>query len=319
MRRANSVAAALLILGCGLATAQESPQLAEALAAHDRHDYELAFNLFLPLAEAGNSTAQSKIAHMYYWGEGRPTDYEKHFEWSLRSAEEGNPTGQFDVATDYYAGRGVAKDEKAGFKWTVRAAAAGDDYAPLALAIRHLNGIGATLDVERGKRYLEQAVDLNEPRALLLAATAHLFGEFGFPVDFDKGLELLKRAAEHHHAGAQMSYGIHLLGQAQSDTELSEAIKWLTLSAMAGCEKAIFLLAPLQAGVGLREEIVERGTGLAEQWLAAQPARAPHDHRDYKTEFCNTAPVINALTTPREDGGSETVFIAHRQDGSLPL
>lgn len=317
MRLASVVPAAVMIIGCGITAAQDDPKLAEALAAHDNHKYELAFELLLPLAEAGNSTAQSKIAHMYYWGEGRPKDDKEHFEWSLRSAQAGNPIGQFDVATDYYAGRGVAKDEKTGFKWTFAAAAGGDNYAQLALAIRHLNGFGARLDLELGKRYLAKAVDQDEPRALVLLATAHIFGEFGFPVNLDTGIGFLKRAAEFHHAGAQMSYGLHLLGTAQSEADLAEGLKWLNLSAIAGCEKAITVLASLQAGVS--RQVFDRGTSMAGLWLATQPARAPHDHRDYKAEFCSTAPVIDALVTPRRDDGSETVLLAHKQNSSLPL
>lgn len=317
MRIVLAVLSALLFVQTVHSTAQDLSNYEAGISALNNHDYDLAFDLLLPLAEAGNSDAQSKIAHMYYWGEGRAPDYAEHFRWSLRSAEAGNPTGQFDVATDYYSGRGVAQDIKAGLKWTTLAAEGGDDYAQLALGIRYLNGLGVSLDLERGKHYLAQAAEQNEPRALMLTASAHIFGEFGFAADFDKGIGFLKRAAEHHHAGAQLSYGMHLLNKAQSEAELSEGLKWLTLSAMVGCEKAISALVPLRANVS--DSVAERATELADQWLVAQPARAPHDHRDYKQAFCSTAPIVNALTATRGEDGSEAVLHAHTQNGPLPL
>lgn len=269
---------------------------AEGLLALNSHDYELAFDILLPLAEQGHSDAQSKIAHMYYWGEGREPDYVQHFEWSLRSAHAGNPIGQFDVATDYSAGRGVAMDVKAAVHWTVLAAKGGDDYAPLALAVRFLFGEGVAPNLKRGKYYLNLAIERNEPRAMMMAAENYLHGIRGFEQNPSKGLELIRRAAEHQHAGAQLSLGRHLMNSATTKEEAAQATKWVILSQMAGCERAHETLDVIWAMHG--SDIIDHATRLAEEWLETTTPRSPHDHRNYRTMFCDTAPILNAWQSP---------------------
>lgn len=269
---------------------------AEGLLALNSHDYELAFDILLPLAEQGHSDAQSKIAHMYYWGEGREPDYVQHFEWSLRSAQAGNPIGQFDVATDYFTGRGVARNEKAALKWTILAADGGDEYAQYALGVMYLTGDHVEVDLKRGRHYLDLALEQNEPRALVFSGGNYIFGRFGLSVDPTKGFELIGRAAEHNHSGAQLAYGLHQIGLARDEEDLVQAAKWLFLSEIAGCERASNSLAPLRASID--PAVVKQAKDLAEEWLARVPSRAPHDHRDYKALFCEAAPIVNAWRTP---------------------
>ena len=283
----------------------------QGLLALDQNDYDAAYNILLPLAQEGHSGAQSKIAHMYYWGEGREPDYTQHFEWSLRAAQAGNPIGQFDVATDYFTGRGVAKNEKAALKWTILAADGGDEYAQYALGVMYLTGDHVEIDRERGQHYLDLALAQNEPRALVFAGGNYIFGRLGFSADPAKGFELIGRAAEHNHSGAQLAYGLHRIGLARDEEELAQAAMWLFLSEMAGCERASNSLAPLRTSIA--PAAVSRAQDLAEEWLARVPSRAPHDHRDYKALFCETAPIVSAWH--RTVGGQDASVVRILPDG----
>mgnify|MGYP000530346215 CR=1 FL=1 len=309
----TSLAAAFLLqsiwLGAGVHALAESETAstredlyAQGLLALNSHDYELAFDILLPLAEQGHSDAQSKIAHMYYWGEGREPDYVQHFEWSLRSAQAGNPIGQFDVASDYFVGRGVARNAKAGVKWITLSADGGDEYAQVALGVMHLTGDHVETDLKRGHRYLNLALEQNEPRALVFAAGNYWFGRFGVEVDRDRGLELIQRAAEHNHSGAQLTYGVHLLGEARSQEDIANAGKWLFLADMAGCERASESLALLRGSAP--PSAIFQAMSLADEWMALAPQRAPHDHRDYKVLFCDPGPILNAVRLPEAGSGA---------------
>ena len=58
--------------------------------AHERGDYETAFEEFLPLAEQGDAWPQILLGAMYYFGEGVEKDYAEAMKWYLLAAEQGH-------------------------------------------------------------------------------------------------------------------------------------------------------------------------------------------------------------------------------------
>ena len=61
----------------------------EGFAAFERGDYETAFREWLPLAEAGNATAQYNLGLLYDKGQGVPQDDQEALRWWRKAAEQG--------------------------------------------------------------------------------------------------------------------------------------------------------------------------------------------------------------------------------------
>jgi tetratricopeptide (TPR) repeat protein len=97
------------------------------LDAYNRKDYIIAFNKLKPLAERGNSTAQSMLGTLYYEGTGVIQNYGESFRWRKLAAEQGEPTAQAALGALYYMGRGVSKNNIQAHKWFTLAANNGSE------------------------------------------------------------------------------------------------------------------------------------------------------------------------------------------------
>ena len=70
----------------------------DGMDAHKRKDYKEAFRLFLPLAEQGNTQAQSNLGLMYDKGQGVPQDDKEAVKWWRLSAEQRNERAQYNLS-----------------------------------------------------------------------------------------------------------------------------------------------------------------------------------------------------------------------------
>ncbi len=61
----------------------------EGLKAFESKDYQNAYKLLKPMAEAGNSEAQCILANMYHLGMGRDKDTFQAIYWYKRASENG--------------------------------------------------------------------------------------------------------------------------------------------------------------------------------------------------------------------------------------
>ena len=89
----------------------------EGWNAYKNKDYKKAYNLWLPLAEQGNVTAQYNLGHMYEKGKGVPQDYKEAVRLYRLSAEQGDEDAQFKLGVCYGMGRGVPKDFALAHMW----------------------------------------------------------------------------------------------------------------------------------------------------------------------------------------------------------
>lgn len=80
-------------------------------------DYSEAARQFIPLAEAGNSEAQSYLGSLYYVGSGVEQDLGKSYEWYRKAAEQGNQDAQYSIGNMYLLGEGVEQSNAEAAKW----------------------------------------------------------------------------------------------------------------------------------------------------------------------------------------------------------
>jgi|GEM_PF-1760512 len=118
--------------------------LEEGKKAYRDGDYARAFEEFLPVATAGDTTVQNQIAAMYYTGQGVPQDYAKAAEWFKKAASAGSPEGQYCLGKLYFHGQGVPQNLEDAAKWLTEAGLAGKGGAQYLLATLYLYGKGVS-------------------------------------------------------------------------------------------------------------------------------------------------------------------------------
>jgi len=102
-------------------TAQDCRARGGELLLYDRASYSAALAVWLPLAEDGDSEAQSIVGEIYERGLAGEPNYQAAVEWYRRAAEQGYARAQFNLGTLYEQGLGVPADPLAALNWYRRA------------------------------------------------------------------------------------------------------------------------------------------------------------------------------------------------------
>ncbi len=74
------------------------------------NDYDEALKQFKPLAEAGDSEAQSHLGSLYYVGKGVTKDLNQAYNLYKKSADQGNVDAQYSVGNMFLLGEGVEQN-----------------------------------------------------------------------------------------------------------------------------------------------------------------------------------------------------------------
>ena len=85
----------------------------EAVELYNQEEYEKAFNIFLKLANNGNSDSQNSLADMYYYGEGTKKSLENANYWWEKAAIQGCPDSQCNFGYSEIESNNI----KNGLKW----------------------------------------------------------------------------------------------------------------------------------------------------------------------------------------------------------
>ncbi len=148
-----------IVVSIGLLTAS-APQpgwsqasgFAEGLAAFDGGDLRTAYEIWLPLAGAGETSAQVALAGLLEaGGPGVARDLPTAVEWYRRGARNGDAVAQMNLAEFLAQGLGVPRDQVRALAWFSLAAAQGQGWAA-----KRRNELLSSLSVEQR----EQAVRL---------------------------------------------------------------------------------------------------------------------------------------------------------------
>ena len=114
-----------IVLFAASSVLADSALFEKGASAYKRGDYETALAVFRPLAENGDSRAQSILALMYSYGEGVPVDHREAARWYRRAAEQNSNVAQFNLGMLYLEGRGVDRDTDEAILWLTKAADGG--------------------------------------------------------------------------------------------------------------------------------------------------------------------------------------------------
>ena len=97
--------------------------------AFENGDFDRSFNLWMPLAVAGETNAQNYIGIHYYLGLGVERDYLQALKWYGMAAKQGFPDAQRNLGDLYHYGRGIPRDYYTAFIWYFAASQQGNENA----------------------------------------------------------------------------------------------------------------------------------------------------------------------------------------------
>jgi uncharacterized protein len=80
-------------------------------------DFDEAVKQFRPLAEAGDSEAQSHLGSLYYVGKGVEQNVDSSFDWYKKAADQGNVDAQYSIGNMYLLGEGVEQNNQTAAEW----------------------------------------------------------------------------------------------------------------------------------------------------------------------------------------------------------
>jgi hypothetical protein len=159
-RAASRVCSAVagILMTLALAGSVSAGALEDGFAAYQDKDYVKAIQIWRPLADAGNATAQFRLGVMYIEGRGVAPDDAEGAKWFRRAAEQGEPMAQFNLGASYAEGAGVPRDDAEAARWFRRAADQGVSLAQLNLGIMYSEGRGVAKDLVEAVKWIDLAV-----------------------------------------------------------------------------------------------------------------------------------------------------------------
>ena len=126
-------------------------------AAFEKGNYEKALAIVRPLAENGDTRAQSMLARMYYRGRGVRQDHIEAVKWFRLAADQGDAVAQFNLGVMYSEGQSVPQDNAEAEKWYRLAADQGNPQAQYNLGLWYAQGDGRSPDNVRAHMWFNLA------------------------------------------------------------------------------------------------------------------------------------------------------------------
>jgi len=96
--------------------------------AYDRADYSTALRIWLPLAQAGDASAQTYVGEIYEKGLGLTADYEAAAHWYGEAVKQGYSRAQINLGNLYEKGLGVEQDKQKALNLYRSASGLGTDH-----------------------------------------------------------------------------------------------------------------------------------------------------------------------------------------------
>jgi len=125
--------------------------------AYEKGDYATAMKEFMPLAEAGQTSAQAAVGQMYFEGKGVAPDPKEAAKWLEPAAKAGNARAQFLLGKLYLSGEGVAADPAKAAALSQAAADQGLPDAQVDICALYYQGVGVAKDLPHAYLYANLA------------------------------------------------------------------------------------------------------------------------------------------------------------------
>jgi TPR repeat protein len=185
----------------------------------------------LQKAEAGDWSAQYRLATMYHAGKEAENNQEKASYWYLKAAQQDVTMAQARTGVRLIEGVGIKKDVGAGIQWLEKAANKNDGLAQLALASTYLGEFKSGLkNFEQAFSWMLKAAKTGVIPAQFEASKMYIAG-IGTDVNNNQGVYWLRKAAEGGNLSAmEVLSGAYSKGLFGLQHDLKKAEYWLEKS-----------------------------------------------------------------------------------------
>lgn len=170
--------------------------LDDGLAAYQNGNYKQAFELWKPLAEAGDADAQYNIGLLYMNGLGVEKNSRFARQLFMAAGEQGQADAQYNLGLMYYQGNTVYRSNKDAFTWWNKAAAQNHAPAQYNLGIMYAYGIWTGQDKSKALELWRASAGQGNRDAMEALVRGYENGEFGVDKDAQKAAEWKKRLAQ---------------------------------------------------------------------------------------------------------------------------
>ena len=113
----------------------DDPRVKEGFAVYKAGDFKKAYDIWLPLAEAGNAEAQFRVGRLYSFGEGRGANFEEAIKWYESAAVLGHTIAMHNLAYILKIGRKAPQNIPKAIKYYTLAAESGYVVSQFGLGI----------------------------------------------------------------------------------------------------------------------------------------------------------------------------------------
>ncbi len=228
-----------------------------ARAAHERGEYETAFNEFEAESKTGNTEAMVMLGLYYAEGHHVKKNQNKSNEWMLTAADLGDPIAMRNMAMGYKFGVGnLRKDEKKAFGWFMKAAELGDTEAEFDVALAYHYGIGANLNYIQAREWYIKAAEKNHDRAQYNLSAMYA-GGIGVDKNQPEADKWLKMAAENNNHEALFTLGLINHQGRDAPQNFGVAADYFKRAFIAGkADAAGFLSEYAYSGTGMDKDLV---------------------------------------------------------------
>ena len=142
----------------------------EGIVAYQNGDFAAALQLFQPLAEHGDASAQCNLGVMYEQGRGVAQNYREAMRWFRLAALQGDASAQSNLGVMYYKGQSIAQDYGEARKWYRMAAEQRNLEAQFNLGVMYEEGRGVAQDRVRAHMWFNLAAAISSDGNAKLAA-----------------------------------------------------------------------------------------------------------------------------------------------------
>ncbi len=178
--------------------------LSDGIEAYRAGDYQRARDIWLPLAEAGDSVAQFNLGKLYeYGGGGLAKDYSQAVRWYREASAQGVAAAENNLGLMHAQGLGVPRDLRRAAELWKKASEAGYALAQYNLGLAYFRGEGVPRDERLAAVWFHKSAEAG------LADAQYAIGQLirmGRVLQRDDGLALTwyDKAAEQGHAEATL-------------------------------------------------------------------------------------------------------------------
>jgi TPR repeat protein len=224
-------------------------------------------------AERGDPQAMFTMGGLYVDGLIVQRNFSVAREWYEKSAGAGLPEGIFNVGVCWETGMGSEADPVKAAEFFKRAADMNLPQALFKMSVILDGGLGVERDAAAAMDYLRRAADARHPDAAAIMGLVYLNGTNGEKPDGEKGLVMLKVAAEAGNVEAMKNIAVVYKDGIQTAASPADALKWYLIAEKCGYPKEGLEEVTVELRKKLKNDQKKKAETDAEAWVKTLTAK----------------------------------------------